>query len=148
MSDTVTEFVLVIPGAPHGKSRPRFGAGGKAYMPDKHRSFSERVTAVWLAAGSPRLDDGEPVAMELTISRKRPASHFKADGLMSAAGRRAPFAPTTTPDLDNAAGSIMDALNGLAYADDRLITKLSVRRRWDNVDSVHCVAGLDRPWTR
>jgi Holliday junction resolvase RusA-like endonuclease len=33
------------------------------------------------------------------------------------------------PDLDNAAGFIMDALEGIAYDDDRQILILSVRKK-------------------
>jgi Holliday junction resolvase RusA-like endonuclease len=118
---------LVIPGAPVGKGRPRFGKG-RTYT-DKATILAEKdVRAVWREGGSHRLPDG-PVVAHIHICCERPQSHFTSKGALSATGRRSPF-PVRKPDLDNAAKLLLDSLNGLAYRDDSQVVELHVRRRW------------------
>lgn len=44
--------------------------------------------------------------------------------------------PTTKPDTDNIAKSILDSLNGIAYKDDKQVVKLTVEKRYDEIPSV------------
>ena len=44
--------------------------------------------------------------------------------------------PTVKPDTDNIAKSILDALNGIAYKDDKQVVTLSVKKRYDEVPRV------------
>ena len=45
--------------------------------------------------------------------------------------------PTQKPDADNIAKSVLDALNGLAYADDKQIVTLVVDKYYDEEPCVH-----------
>jgi Holliday junction resolvase RusA-like endonuclease len=73
--------------------------------------------------------------MGLTIVARfrRPPSHYNKDGSLSAAGRRA--IPGGKIDADNIAKLVMDALNKLAWSDDRYITRLDVVKAF-SVDGV------------
>ena len=44
--------------------------------------------------------------------------------------------PTTKPDTDNIAKSILDSLNGIAYKDDKQVVDLRVRKQYAEVPSV------------
>lgn len=123
---------LVIPGKPHGKSRPRFG-NGRAFTDPKAVSFAERVHIAWREQGSPSFGP-EAVTMRVSVHRRRPRQHFRKDGLMSQIGLASDPRPIVTPDADNFAGSVMDALNNLAYYDDRQVVSLTAERFWSDQD--------------
>lgn len=96
---------FVIPGRPHGKRRPRVALRGQrvvTYTPRETREYEERVAWEARAAGVTMIDG--PVALKLWLYSK---------------GRR-------RADIDNAAKSIMDGLNGVAYADDSQVVVLHV----------------------
>ena len=44
--------------------------------------------------------------------------------------------PTIKPDCDNIAKIVCDALNGLAYADDKQIVECSVQKRYGDLPRV------------
>lgn len=97
---------FVIPGRPHGKRRPRValrrGNRVVTYTPRETREYEERVA--WEArAAAVTMIDG-PVALRMWLYSK---------------GRR-------RADIDNAAKSIMDGLNGVAYRDDSQVVALHV----------------------
>ena len=45
--------------------------------------------------------------------------------------------PTQKPDADNIAKSVLDALNGLAYADDKQVVTLEVDKHYGEEPCVH-----------
>lgn len=121
---------LVIHGEARGKARPRFvRATGRTYTDTPTLRAEQRIRDEWRASGHKRLPD---LALEITVGLylERPKTHFRTDGLtFSAAGQRSPL-PLRKPDVDNALKLVCDALNGLAYRDDALITDAHVYRRW------------------
>ena len=96
---------FVVPGRPHGKRRPRLAVRGRkavVYTPRETREYEERVAWEAKAAGV-RMIEG-PVALRLWLYYR---------------GRQ-------RSDIDNAAKSVMDGLNGVAYADDSQVVALHV----------------------
>jgi Holliday junction resolvase RusA-like endonuclease len=91
---------LVISGRPVPLQRSRT-RGGRHYLPKRSREYRSLVQSVWLAAGRPSLGD-VPFAASMRFH-----------------GLRA------NADLDNAVKGILDALNGLAFADDHSLVCLS-----------------------
>ena len=85
---------LVIPGKPVPLQRHRTGSRGQ-YLPARSREFREHVQTVWMASGRPSLG-GSPFALAARFYGARP-----------------------TADLDNLTKAILDALNTLAFSDDR-----------------------------
>lgn len=124
----MSEIVLRIDGPPRGKGRPRFSrASGRTYTDHRTQSAEQRVRLAWLEAGSPRLDG--PIELVVNVALRRPGSHYKRDGTLSAAGKRSDW-PTKTPDFDNVAKLIADALNRCAYGDDASVVHHRFIKRW------------------
>jgi Holliday junction resolvase RusA-like endonuclease len=108
-----------VTGQPVPKSRPRVVTKGKrtfAYTPKRVREWEDLVRE---EAGKhfERPFDW-PVVVSMVFHMERPES------------RRLDFWVSTTPDLDNLEKSVMDALNGLAYTDDRLVVAKSSSKRY------------------
>lgn len=99
------EFTVM--GAPVSKERPRFGRGRRTYTPARTLIYERAVRLSALSAGVRRASG--PVAVELRLY------------LPDARAR----------DVDNLAKSILDALNGVAYADDSQVCELRATKEID-----------------
>lgn len=116
---------FTIPGEPTGKARPRV-AQGHAYTPQQTKNYEVRAALCWQAAA--RQGGGVftgPVAVTIKAYYKMPQSTPKY--------KRAALAlhpPEKKPDADNVAKIVLDALNGLAYADDKQVTRLLVSKHF------------------
>ena len=68
---------------------------------------------------------------EATFFKRRPDSHFKKNGELTAKGRRHPYPDKRQePDADKALRATGDALSGLAYTDDKRIVTIIGKWRW------------------
>lgn len=94
---------------PKPKERPRRGRGGHFYTPKTTQSYERDVGLLALqarqAAGISKPFTGQ-VSLEVEI--------------------QVPFGMTRKFDLDNAGKAIADAINKIAYDDDRQIVEFSV----------------------
>lgn len=122
---------FIVKGRPEPQRRARATTrGGHVRMIDdpKNQAYADKIRWAWLAAG--RDDHGQaPIMLTLTAVFPRPQGHFKKDGTLSAAGLRAP-SYVSTPDADNIAKAVCDALNGNAFHDDRQVVGLKVTKLW------------------
>ena len=128
----MSKNVFVIPGEPVGKGRPRataIGGFARMYTPQKTVSYEARVIDAFARAGGKRLDGF--VSMELTATFALPQS-------TSAKKRKEMNGEwcQKKPDADNLAKIVCDALNGIAYEDDRQVVELIVRKRWGDDGNV------------
>lgn len=119
--------VITIPGEVRGKQRPRATRQGRVFTPAETRNAEAFVR---LCAAQAMGDLGpfeEPLMMTVKIDVAVPNSFSKymqrnaLDGLVL---------PAKKPDLDNVVKLICDALNGIAYADDKQIVTLIVSKRY------------------
>lgn len=98
-----------------GKQRPRYSRKlGRPYTPSKTRVFEEMVRKAWreqVGEGWAAFDGS--VTVTVSVTRELAKSNPK-----KWAGRQ----DVQKPDADNVMKAVLDALNGLAYADDRTIT--------------------------
>lgn len=104
-------------GKPQGKARPRFTKRGGAYTPKKTVDYETQIRQAYIAAGGTLISDTEPILICITACFKKAKSnkmHF----------------PTLKPDTDNIAKVVCDALNGIAYKDDKQITCLTADKVW------------------
>lgn len=127
--NVVKETTITVAGPVRGKGRPRFSrASGRARTDHKTRIAESRIWHAWLEAGRPRLEG--PLQLLVTVALPRPGSHWLRDRVtLSAAGKRSSW-PTKTPDFDNVAKLIADALNGSAYTDDAAVVHHWFVKRW------------------
>lgn len=119
-----------VPGEPVGKGRPRMGRGGRVYTPDATRRAEHAVARAWWA---PMIEIDFEIAVRVTAYYGRPKDHFLQSGALSAKGRRS-IVPMKTPDLDNVVKLVLDALNGVAYRDDKQVQSVEALRFWDDGD--------------
>jgi crossover junction endodeoxyribonuclease RusA len=95
----MSEYRLVIPQRAVPKGRPRVTTNG-TYTPERTKAWEAKVGWEFVELHGKPLIEGE-VLMALTFSGARAAQ-----------------------DVDNLAKGVLDALNGIAYADDRQVTRL------------------------
>ncbi len=112
-----------IPGEPRGKGRPRFTRNGRPYTDDRTRFYEHLVQQAYQNTGAGMMD--KPVRVMITAFHGVPVSWKKAK---REAAERNLIAPTCKPDVDNVAKIILDALNGLAWRDDTLVSCLHVKK--------------------
>lgn len=82
-------------------------------------------------------DRGEHLALKLTFVFNRPASHYgtgRNAALLKASAPAAPFGGQNGGDVDNLAKLVMDALEGVAYANDSQIADLRIVKRYAGPD--------------
>lgn len=105
-------------GAVMGCPRPRHARSGQTYMPRAYLDYKEALGWAYRAAGGGFLGDG-PVSVHIDIMRALPKSRPKRVESEPDLGK---------PDLDNVAKAVLDALNGVAYADDAQVVSLVVNK--------------------
>lgn len=126
------EVHFIIPGRPVGKGRPRFTKNGHCWTPDKTVAYEREIKlAYWEAYGRRHFSADKALAVEIVLYYVRPKSMTKAKRLMA---QRGILRPVVKPDVDNVAKAILDALNGVAFADDRQIVQLSCEKWYDVTD--------------
>jgi crossover junction endodeoxyribonuclease RusA len=104
-------FAFVVPGQPVPKARPRLGRNGHVYTPKLTRDY-ERLVGLCARGGGFLRPLMGPVAVTLRLW----------------------FPDRRRRDIDNSAKSILDGLNGVAYADDSQVADLHVTRHIDAAD--------------
>lgn len=123
-----------------GKQRPRATVrGGRArmYTPSKTRVFEEVIRKAWKEqVGTEWASFRGSVTVCVSMTRELSKSNPK-----KWEGRQ----DTKKPDVDNVLKAVLDALNGLAYADDCTITRETAEKMprtphgSGNQISIHCI---------
>lgn len=122
--------MIYINAKAQGKERPRFTKNGIAYTPRKTREFEKLIRSEYIKQGGKRYGI-DPVQINIELGYKIPSSTSK---IKSNAMMDNMILPCKKPDLDNVAKAICDALNGVAYEDDKQICKLIIRKRYYEFD--------------
>lgn len=112
----MTAVVFEVPGKPATKGSVRAVRAG-VVIPDNRRLKSWSTDVAWAAraAGVRPVAPGRPV--EIAIAVYAPGPIMGAAEFMVA-----------TPDVDKVARAALDALNGVAFADDRQVSRLIVEK--------------------
>lgn len=120
---------LFIEVVPVPKGRPRFSRGGHAYTPKKTELYEALIREKY---GKREFYDC-PIWVRLIFSMPIPKSYPK---WKLAAINQGILKHEKTPDLDNLAKAVLDALNGVAYKDDSKITRLILSKHYSTVPGV------------
>ncbi len=116
---------FTVPGEPRGKGRPRFTRRGFAYTDTATRDY-ETLIACRAAEAMPCAPVETPVSVRVDIYKGVPKSWSMAKRARALDGQEIPG----KPDLDNVAKAVLDALNGVTYADDAQVVRLVVQKQY------------------
>ena len=130
------EVNFTIPGKAQAKQRPKFNRlSGRAYTPKQTISFENWVKDCYFRSIS-SIDNkptDKPLKVSITMYVEIPQSKSKKQKEKMLTGE---IKPIVKPDVDNVAKSILDALNGIIYLDDKQVVDLRVRKQYAEVPSV------------
>lgn len=119
----MTSYTFTVPGKPQGQGRPRFARMGKfvrTYDPQQSTDWKSKV-AVFARDAGVRPAQGA-VRVEVVAYLPRPqrlCRRIDPEGVLPAMCK---------PDADNIVKAILDALTGIAYADDNHVADFRVRK--------------------
>lgn len=122
---------LTIDGVPVAKGRPRLGRYG-TYTPKKTQEYEEYVKMCWVAKYGAIQPAEQPLEVNIVFYMPIPKGYSKKQKAEILSGR---LKHTKKPDIDNLIKSVLDALNGLAYADDSQIIKVTAVKRYAETGS-------------
>lgn len=117
-----------IPGEPCAKGRPRFvRATGKAVTPEKTARYEQLVQLSYMQHVGQDVTLQGPIKAHIRAYFSIPSSisKHKREQMLTDTLR-----PQKRPDADNVAKIVLDALNGIAYGDDKEIVHLEVEKHW------------------
>ena len=113
---------ISVPGKPQGKGRARvstYGGFARAYTPERTAAYENLIKVCYSESGAGILENA--LKMTVTAFYGVPSSFSRKKRQSALNGE---IRPTTKPDLDNVVKVVCDALNGLAYTDDKNIVEL------------------------
>lgn len=120
---------FTVEGTPLGKGRPRYvrtQKGIMTYTPEQTVNYENLVKLSYInGAGPVKLEGPLQVTIECYFPVPASTSRKKRDQML-----RGEIRHTKKPDCDNLAKSILDALNGVAYDDDKQICRLDVFKNY------------------
>lgn len=133
MAEDVQEYKIVIYGEPVPQGRPKFARIGNhvhTYDPQKSKNYKEQVK-FWATQQLKKDCEFKPfensLYVEITFFLHIPAWWSKKKRIEAAQGLTR---PTKKPDLDNLYKCVTDALNGLLWKDDAIITDAHIKKRY------------------
>lgn len=121
--DTIDFFV---DGTPVGKQRPKFNSKQhRTYTPRKTADWEKHIQNVYKLLELPKIPAGIPVTVNVTAYFVPPKSWAKYKRIAYAQDEAFHI---VKPDCDNVLKCVLDALNGLAYDDDRQVFAANVSK--------------------
>jgi len=141
----MAEFELFIGGEPVAQGRPRFSTvngHAQAIDPAKSREF-KRILAAMAREKMAQMTLMEgPLCLYLQVTRVPPKSwpkYRRRDAIEFREGI------VSKPDLDNYVKIVLDALNGVVFADDSCVVKICASKRWSDKPGMSIRIMEDKP---
>ena len=130
-------FTFVVEGKPQSKLRPRIVTNqytGKkhGYTPERTASYENLIRWSYKAAGGEYMGE-KLLAVEIKAFYPIPKSTPKKKRL---AIEQNEIRPQTKPDCDNIIKGILDALNGVAYYDDKQVVCVSCNKYYSDTGRI------------
>lgn len=124
------DYIFKVNGQPKGKGRPRFTKNGHVYTPESTRIYEEEIKIRYKEKYKNEMLDGN-IAVEVFINKK-PASYLGISKYNKLLGKYC----NIKPDTDNVVKAVLDALNGVAYADDKNVVEIYAVKKYASESSV------------
>lgn len=126
----VTSVEFLVEGMPQGKGRPRFSMKNKrVYTPEKTVHYEKQIREAYSKAGGKLFPEQCYIKVTVDAYFKIPKSYTKGKRLACAYNINR---PDKKPDTDNILKIIMDALNKVAYSDDKQVVEVICRKWYSN----------------
>lgn len=131
-----------IPGDPVAKQRPRMTKSGHVYTPTKTREYEKLVKEAYISNSRGwKYDKDVPLEVRIIAYFPIPKSDSKK---RKSEKKRGMIRPTIKSDIDNICKSVLDGLNGVAYADDKQIVSLHASKWYAENPSVKVIIAQSR----
>lgn len=108
-------------GTVRGQGRPRFRRNGNPYYKDEDKEYRKKLQAAYKEQDWTYFPKEVPLRVMILVYRALPKKDWRKTKKVSKPD-------IVKPDTDNIAKAVLDALNGLAWADDCQIVSLTVRK--------------------
>lgn len=115
--------IFTVAGKPFGKQRPRH-SGKVTYTPKETRMWEDIIASEYIRQCGGYMFPSES-GIKLMVFAYFPIPKGFSKAKREAAVRER-IRPSSKPDWDNIGKLVSDALNGVAYADDKMITEAFV----------------------
>lgn len=117
---------FIVDGKPQGKQRPRFSRISKTvYTPTKTAKYEKQIAKAYTDAGGKCIPAECYVSVSVSAFFPIPKSYSKKK-CEDCLERR--LRPDKKPDMDNILKVVLDALNRVAYVDDKQVVELIGRK--------------------
>lgn len=130
-------YMIFVDGHPQGKQRPRFRKRGKfvqTYTPTETVKYELKFKKAWTDKyGTFKFSADVPLYVSVMCYYQIPKSFSKKKMEEIAQGN---VYPMVKPDIDNVGKAVLDALNKVAYEDDKQIVKFEVTKCYSNTPFV------------
>lgn len=121
---------FIVDGKPQGKQRPRFSRISKTvYTPTKTAKYEKQIAEAYTTAGGRVIPEECYVSVSVHAFFPIPSSYSKKKKQECIEGVQR---PAKKPDMDNILKSVLDALNGTAYIDDKQVIEVIGRKYYDS----------------
>lgn len=135
-------IAFTVWGEPKGKARPRFTRFGKPYTPKDTVDYEKQVQEKYLEnRGKLRTPLTESLKLYITAYFEPAESYSKVKKQKCINNA---ILPTKKPDIDNILKIVMDALNKVAYEDDKQITYVTVKKRYSTTARIDIEIAEDK----
>lgn len=132
---------FTIPGKAVAKQSFRYTRDGRKYTDKEVKSYANWVRLCFQRAYPEHLPSmffEKPLKVHIQAFFEIPKSYSKKKREMCLAGL---IRPTVKPDTDNISKNIKDALNGIAYPDDKQVVSEKIEKFYD--DSAYTIVSIE-----
>ncbi len=114
------EVSFIVKGKPVGKQRPRFTKLGHCYTPKETKDYENCIKRAYIIASNNFKfeKDVQIIVRVYYLKAKSNKSNYV----------------NIKPDLDNVIKVVLDALNGIAYADDKQVINIQGMKVWTDIE--------------
>ena len=123
---------FIVDGKPQGKQRPRFSRISKTvYTPTKTAKYEKQIAKAYTESGGKCIPADCYVSVSVSAFFPIPKSYSKKkrEDCLERILR-----PDKKPDIDNILKVVLDALNDVAYEDDKQVVELIGRKYYTESD--------------
>lgn len=123
---------FIVDGKPQGKQRPRFSRISKTvYTPTKTAKYEKQIAKAYTESGGKCIPADCYVSVSVSAFFPIPKSYSKKkrEDCLERILR-----PDKKPDMDNILKVVLDALNKVAYEDDKQVVELIGRKYYTESD--------------